>query len=85
MNTDFYIWSRLLVYLYDHQNEDITQLQICKNMNIATVSSISIIIQMLARKGLMKFELHKRNNRYKLTDKGQKVAEYLQKIFTILR
>lgn len=86
MNTDFYLWTKILVYLYTHTHETKTTFwTISKHLDIPSTSSISNVIHMLEDKGLIRIEHKGRNNKYILTDKGSKVAENLNKVFVILK
>ena len=85
MDTDFQQWTKVLVYLYMHQDDRTTFWNISRQLNIPSTSSISNVIQMLATKNLLRIEHVGRVNKYILTEKGLKIAENLNRIFIILK
>ena len=85
MDTDFYVWTKVLIYLRKHQDENPTALKICKDLDISTVSGVSLIFKMLKHKGLIKYERKGRNNSYTLTTKGMNLAELLDKAMVMVK
>lgn len=84
MNSEFYLWSRILVYLYQHKDDRITSLLICKHVG-TTSAAVYLNIKMLIDKQLLLVNKEGRTNRYLLTTKGEKVAQYLEKVMELLR
>lgn len=85
MNTDFYIWAKVLVYLRKHQDENPTAMKICKDLGLSTLSGVSLIFKMLKTKGFIKYERQGRNNSYTLTSKGMNLAELLEKAMVMAK
>lgn len=82
---DFQLWTTVLVYLYNHKDDEkMTALTICKYID-STPGSISKSIMLLSSKGLLGIEKRGRINKYVLTDKGTRVAELLNKVFIALK
>lgn len=81
----FHLWTKVLVYLYNHQKDDVTVLDLCKALDIATTSSVSTIIHMLSSKGLISIDRRGRRNNYVMTKNGGDVAECLNKVFVLLK
>lgn len=79
----FYNWVKVIIYLYNHQNQNMnknaTLWNICKDLNIASTSSITQTIKIFEHHGLIKIERKGRTNKYTLTAKGVRVAEHLTK------
>ena len=81
----FYQWVKILIYLYNHQDDGrITLWCISKDLDIASSASIVNIIKIFVKKGVVKVERKGRNNSYIVTSKGQRIAEYLQKVLVEL-
>lgn len=88
MNTkdlSFPLWSHVLVYLYNHKDDEkITALKICNEID-STTGSISTNILLLKNNGLIEFERKGRINKYVLTDKGVRIAELLNKTIIAIK
>lgn len=85
MDTEFYQWVRVLIFLYDHQGECLSGFAIGKGTNISSTSSIVNITHMLEEKGLIKIERKGRVNKYVMTEKGKKAGEHFIKLFALLK
>ena len=83
-NLEFHLWSDVLVYLYDHQDDNITIRTMCNSIG-GSVSSVSQNIIFLQRKELIRFELKGRTNTYKLTHKGLSLGELLSKAKILIK
>lgn len=84
MNSEFYLWSRILVYLYHHKEDKTTSLIICKHVG-TTSAAVYLNIKLLINKELVNTIKKGRTNKYILTAKGDKVAQYLEKVMELLR
>lgn len=67
--------------MYTHQSEGtITLWRISKDLDISSSGSILAVIKLFVKKGVVKVERKGRNNKYVLTNKGNRIAEHLQKV-----
>jgi len=82
---DFYMWTKVLTYIHKHEGESFNTMSICKDTDIATTSTVSNIVHLLVKKGLIKIEKKGRRNILTQTKDGKIVAEKLVEIFRVIR
>lgn len=82
---EFYLWTKVLVYINKHEGEPFNTMSICKDTDIATTSTVSNIIHLLMKKGIIKIEKKGRRNILTQTKEGKIVAEKLSEIFRVIR
>lgn len=83
MNTEFNLWAKILVYLYQHKDMKVTSLSICKSIG-TTTAAVYLNIRLLMDKGLLTVSKKGRTNNYLLTVKGEKVAGFLEQAGVLL-
>jgi len=78
----FHHWVKVIIYLYNHQHDEriMTLWRMSKDLNISSGASVAKIIKLFIRKNLLKVERKGRTNKYILTPKGLRIAEYLGKV-----
>jgi len=82
---EFYLWAHVLLYIYRNENKDFDSMDICKELNISSTSSVSANTKLLVDHGLIKIEREGRYNTYSMTREGKVIAEHLLTIFNGLK
>jgi predicted MarR family transcription regulator len=78
---EFYLWTRILLYIYNNNDKTFISTDVCKALNISTTGSVSANTKLLEKYGLITVRREGRHNEYTLTTEGHNIAIHLEKIF----
>jgi predicted MarR family transcription regulator len=82
---EFYLWGHILLYIHKNKDKEFDSMDVCKELNISSTSSVSVNTRLLEKYGLIKIQRDGRYNLYVLTKEGVIVADHLQAIFNTLK
>lgn len=82
---EFYLWTHVLLYIYRNEDEEFNSMDVCKELDISSTSSVSANTKLLEDHNLIKIARKGRYNTYSLTKDGKIMAEHLQMVFNGLK
>lgn len=85
LDLDFYLWTKVLTYLYKRDGQGYNIMKMCRDEDIATTATVYHILSMLERKGLIRRERKGRKNIITLTKDGRIIGQKLIEIGLVIK